>query len=49
MKAGMVYEELGKYNRALEAYENIKEDYPESTEGRQIEKYIARVQLKIES
>jgi tetratricopeptide (TPR) repeat protein len=49
MKAGVVYEELGKYNRALEAYENIKEDYPESTEGRQIEKYIARVQIKIDS
>ena len=49
MKAGQVYEELGKYNRALEAYENILDDYPETTEGRQVEKYIARVQLKIDS
>ena len=48
MKAGIVYEELEKYSKALEAYENIKENYPESTEGRDIEKYIARVQLKIE-
>ncbi len=47
MKAGQVYEELGKYNRALEAYENILDDYPETTEGRQVEKYIARVQLKM--
>ena len=49
MKAGQVYEELGKYNRALEAYENILDAYPESTEGRQVEKYIARVQLKLDS
>ncbi len=47
MKAGQVYEELEKYNRALEAYENILDDYPETTEGRQVEKYIARVQLKM--
>ncbi|MGF1584233.1 MAG: tol-pal system YbgF family protein [Bacteroidales bacterium] len=48
MKAGMIYEELEKYNKALEAYENIKENYPDTTEGGQIEKYITRVQLKIE-
>jgi tetratricopeptide (TPR) repeat protein len=49
MKAGIVYEELGKYNRALEAYETIKDNYPESNEGRQVEKYVARVQLKLDS
>ncbi len=48
MKAGQVYEELGQYSKALEAYENILEDYPETTEGREVEKYIARVQLKME-
>ncbi len=48
MKAGQVYEELGKYSRALEAYENIRDEYPETTEGRQVEKYIARVQLKMD-
>ena len=47
MKAGIIYEELGKFNRALEAYETIKSDYPETTEGRDIEKYIARVQTKL--
>ncbi len=47
MKAGQVYEELGQYSRALEAYENILENYPETTEGREVEKYIARVQLKM--
>lgn len=47
MKAGLIYEELGKFNRALEAYEEIKSRYPETTEGRDIEKYIARVQIKL--
>jgi tetratricopeptide (TPR) repeat protein len=48
MKAGQLYEELGKYNRALEAYENILNDYPETSEGSQVEKYIARVQIKMD-
>lgn len=47
MKAGSVYEELEMYSKALEAYNNVMEKYPESTEGRQVEKYIARVQLKM--
>jgi len=47
MKAGLVYEELGKFSRALEAYEHIMDNYPETTEGRQVEKYIARVQLRM--
>ncbi len=49
MKAGGVYEELGKYKRALEAYETIKDKYPDTTEGSQVEKYIVRVQLKMDS
>ncbi len=44
-KAGQVYEELGNFKKALQAYETIKEKYPESTEGRQIEKYITRAQI----
>ncbi len=48
MKAGHVYEELGKFGRALEAFENIKADYPETTEGGEAEKHIARVQLKMD-
>ncbi len=47
MKAGNVYETLGKYSRALEAYEQIRENYPESTEGRQVEKYIARIEMRM--
>ena len=44
-KAGMVYEELGKFSKALKAYETIKTEYSNSTEAREIEKYIARVNL----
>jgi tetratricopeptide (TPR) repeat protein len=41
-KAGIVYEELGKYKEAADAYQKIKEKYPRSQEGNMIDKYIAR-------
>lgn len=43
MKAGQLHELEGRYDKALELYERIAEQYPESTEGRNIEKYIARI------
>lgn len=46
MKAGQVYEELGKYSEALKVYEDIKKNFSTSTEAREIEKYITRVNLK---
>lgn len=46
-KAGVVYEELGDYKKALVAYEKIKQDYPNSEEGKEIEKYIAGAKLKL--
>ncbi len=42
MKAGLAYEETKNYANALKVYEQIKNDYAESTEGRNVEKYIAR-------
>lgn len=45
MKAGELYELSGKYSEALKVYERIEREYPESTEGTTIEKYIARVKL----
>jgi len=48
MKAGGVFEALGKYPEALEAYNAIKSDYPKSMESRDIDKYIARASLKME-
>jgi tetratricopeptide (TPR) repeat protein len=47
MKAGELYELNGKYTEALKLYERIETEYPESTEGTAIEKYIARVRLLI--
>jgi len=43
-KAGKVYEALGKPEKALEVYTQIKDNYPKSSEASDIEKYIARVQ-----
>jgi TolA-binding protein len=42
MKAGMAYEEQNKFDNAIKVYEQVKLDFPESTEGRDIEKYLAR-------
>jgi tetratricopeptide (TPR) repeat protein len=47
MKAAQIYELQKKYADALKTYERIKTEYPESTEGSSIDKYIARVQLLI--
>ncbi len=45
MKAAELYELNGKYSDALMLYERIKEEYPTSTEGSSIDKYIARAKL----
>ncbi len=42
-KAGIIYEELKKYDDAIELYEQIKAKYPKSTEAREIEKDLTRV------
>jgi tetratricopeptide (TPR) repeat protein len=47
MKAGELYELNNKYSEALKMYERIENEYPESTEGTTVEKYIARVKLLI--
>jgi tetratricopeptide (TPR) repeat protein len=47
MKAGQIYEMQEKFEDALKLYERIKSEYPESTEGTSIDKYIARVKLLI--
>ena len=47
-KAASVLETLGDLEEALKIYKQIKTDYPNSTEGRNIDKYIARVEVKLE-
>jgi tetratricopeptide (TPR) repeat protein len=46
MKAGRVYESLGKWGKALKAYETIRDKYPLSEEGSSIEKFIERAKAK---
>ncbi|MCA1756410.1 MAG: soluble NSF attachment family protein [Bacteroidales bacterium] len=43
MKAAQIHELEGNYEKALESYNKIKENYPDSNEGNNIEKYIARI------
>ncbi len=47
MKAAELYEMTNKFPEALKLYERIESQYPESTEGTTIGKYIARVKLLI--
>ena len=47
MKAGLVYESQEEFQKALETYQKIKDNYPESQEGQKMEKYIAKVKLLI--
>ncbi len=43
-KAGDIYEELKEYDHAIELYKKIKKNYSKSTEAREAEKDIARVE-----
>ncbi len=47
MKAAKLLESMNKLSEALKLYEEIKKDYPQSNEGTNVEKYIARVKTKI--
>ncbi len=47
MKAAQINELQKKFTEALKIYERIKNEYPESTEGTSIDKYIARVKILI--
>jgi TolA-binding protein len=49
-KAGIAFEELKNYSDAVEAYNSIKNDYPDAQEATDIDKYIARASsLKAEN
>ena len=43
LKAGLVYEEMGNTAEALKAYQRVKDNYAQTTEGNEIDKYIARI------
>ena len=46
LKAGMVAEKLGENAKALGFYETIKNQYPQSMEGYDIDKYIGRIEAR---
>ena len=45
LKAGQVAEELGDKDKALACYEKIKDQYPQSAEASDIDKYITRIEF----
>ncbi len=47
MKAGKLLESMDELEDALSMYEDIKENYPNSTEGINVDRYIARVKIKL--
>jgi tetratricopeptide (TPR) repeat protein len=47
MKLGHAYEVKGDYAEAQKAYEQLKKDYPRTTEGADADKYIARAKAKV--
>lgn len=48
MKVAFVQKQQGEYEKALETYKKIQKEFPNTAEGRQIEKYIAQVKVMIE-
>ena len=47
MRAAFVYEDLGKYDKAVELYEKILKEHTKSTEARDIDKYIELAKGKL--
>ena len=47
VKLGMTYEIMGNNAKALEAYKNLKKDYPQSNEAFEISKNIANLEQKM--
>ena len=45
MKVAFVHKQNGNYDKALDAYKRIEKDFPNTTEGRQIDKYIAQIEV----
>ncbi|MBW6499249.1 MAG: tetratricopeptide repeat protein [Bacteroidales bacterium] len=45
-KAGLLFEEMGQPGEALSLYERIRDEYQNSAEGRNIERYIGRTSIQ---
>ena len=46
LKAGIAYEALGQNDKALSCYKTIKDQYPNSVEGYDVDKYISRIEAE---
>lgn len=44
-RAGLAYEEAKEYDKAIKVYSELKDKYPFSIEGREVEKYLTRAKL----
>lgn len=42
LKAGLLFEYKGEYEEAIRLFDRVRKEYPNSNEGREVEKYIAR-------
>ncbi|MCX7954580.1 MAG: tetratricopeptide repeat protein [Bacteroidales bacterium] len=47
MKLGFIYEQMNKWDKALEVYEFIEKQYTKTPEGRKIEKFITKAKLML--
>lgn len=47
MKAAKVLESLDNLQDALALFQELKEKYPQTIEGQEADKYIARLQVKL--
>ncbi len=47
MKAGLAAEKDGNYKKAKEIYQRVEKEYPETIEGRNVAKYIARAEAML--
>lgn len=46
LSAGQAYEEAGQYDAAVAAYQRIQEEYPDSDQATEAERYMARAQVR---
>lgn len=46
LSAGRAYEEAGDYDAAASAYQQIQDDYPDSQQAGDVDRYLARVEAK---
>ena len=46
-KAGLTYEQMGDYQNALDTYEKIQDSYPDTDIGREMDKFIASVKVRM--